>query len=387
MHADRDPEIVHVLTTDVPDTKLEVLATLCRSLGKTTAMCVAHFGPGPCRAPDGLRVVSMQTLPGMDWHGRLLLRRALRELGPRPAGEPPLLHAWSARAGRYCRSLAEAGWPLVIEVELGEAPERHVVWPHSGRSAHLPTYICPAEAARAGLRKARVPADRTVLIRPGADAQEASGLDRAAARARLQLREEDIVIAALPPVSRSTGTIFAAWAAILLEKVCPAARIVVPAGGPEVDRVRRLVAACHHEWVVRFAPPAFTMPELVAAADLAAYLPPRTAPLTAVVQAMAAGCPLVATDVPAVRELLVHGETAWLCQAGEPEDAARWLLRAIEEPETARRHAARAREIAAETLTGNQMVAHYRACYAARREETLRPSGVRGTGQSCVSTS
>jgi glycosyltransferase involved in cell wall biosynthesis len=79
---------------------------------------------------------------------------------------------------------------------------------------------------------------------------------------------------------------------------------------------------------------------------------------------MASGRPLVATHVPAVTELLTHGHNAWLCRPNDPHDAARWLLRALEQPEQAREQAEQARRDAAALVCRERMIEEYRRVYA-----------------------
>lgn len=56
-----------------------------------------------------------------------------------------------------------------------------------------------------------------------------------------------------------------------------------------------------------------------------------------IIEALAAGRPVVATDVGAVRDLIVPGETGWLVPAGQHESLARGILRLLEYPEHALR--------------------------------------------------
>ena len=96
-----------------------------------------------------------------------------------------------------------------------------------------------------------------------------------------------------------------------------------------------------HAWLVRFdlllAPPA---PRVSSAAgrEIGRWMSPLK-----VFEYMAAGKPILASDIPALREILRDGDTALLLPPGEPQawaDAARALLR---EPGRAAALAARAR--------------------------------------------
>lgn len=166
---------------------------------------------------------------------------------------------------------------------------------------------------------------------------------RAELRARLKLGPEHAAVVALPPVEHRTGTFVAAWAAMLVEKVRPDIRLVIPAGGREEQRVRRLVRACRHEHMARFADADMSPAELAVLADVAVFLPARQAPVTGLMWAMAAGRPIVATAVPTVTEFLTDGHSAWLCRPDSPQDAARQLLQALDRPDESRRMAAAAR--------------------------------------------
>jgi glycosyltransferase involved in cell wall biosynthesis len=66
------------------------------------------------------------------------------------------------------------------------------------------------------------------------------------------------------------------------------------------------------------------------------------------IEAMAAGVPVVSTDVGGVGDLVVHGETGWLVPAGDPATLARGIQRLLGDPELRRRLAAAARPVALE---------------------------------------
>ena len=56
----------------------------------------------------------------------------------------------------------------------------------------------------------------------------------------------------------------------------------------------------------------------------------------AVLEYLAAGCPVVATDVGGIREAVVDGETGYLIEARDHEAMARQILRLLDAPERAR---------------------------------------------------
>jgi glycosyltransferase involved in cell wall biosynthesis len=150
---------------------------------------------------------------------------------------------------------------------------------------------------------------------------------------------------------------------MLLEHARAGVRVIVPDIGREASRVVRLVESCRLGETLRAVGRRFTLPQLLAAADLAVYLPTGGAPLTGVIQAMAAGRPIVASDVPVIRELLAHGRTAWLCRPGDPKDACRRMLQALENHGQSSRQAKAARAHANAAFGRRRMIAQYRRVY------------------------
>jgi glycosyltransferase involved in cell wall biosynthesis len=108
------------------------------------------------------------------------------------------------------------------------------------------------------------------------------------------------------------------------------------------------------------------VPDLLASFDVFAY-PSRFEGLcVAVIEAQAAGVPVVATPVGGIRETVVDGETGWLVPVGDPQALAERILHVLEQPEEGRRVAAEAR-IHAERFSLERMVEETLALYGSMR--------------------
>ncbi len=59
---------------------------------------------------------------------------------------------------------------------------------------------------------------------------------------------------------------------------------------------------------------------------------------------MAAGVPIVASDLPSIREILQHDQDAWLVAPENPESLGRGLLALLRDPDRATRLARTAKE-------------------------------------------
>ena len=83
----------------------------------------------------------------------------------------------------------------------------------------------------------------------------------------------------------------------------------------------------------------------------------------ALIEALAAGRPVVATDVGGVRHVVQDGETGWLCPAGDAVALGQLLKRALDDPATADRMAQEGRRRVAERFGADRMVADHLALY------------------------
>jgi glycosyltransferase involved in cell wall biosynthesis len=98
------------------------------------------------------------------------------------------------------------------------------------------------------------------------------------------------------------------------------------------------------------------VPELLASFDVFAF-PARFEGLClAVIEAQAAGVPVVATPVGGIRETVVDGETGLLVPVGDPGALAGAILRLLQEPELAARLASEARRRVRERYSEARMV-------------------------------
>jgi len=83
----------------------------------------------------------------------------------------------------------------------------------------------------------------------------------------------------------------------------------------------------------------------------------------ALIEALAAGRPVVATDVGGVRHVVQDGETGWLCPVADPDAFGQLLTQALNDPVTAERLANEGRRRVTERFGADRMVADHLALY------------------------
>lgn len=240
-----------------------------------------------------------------------------------------------------------------------------------GRRSHTVINVSTSQEAEA-LRLGLVPPGRSVTIVNGIDVAE---LDASLARGvpgreKLGLGRDDLVlgcVARFDPVKRLDVLVRAVARLAARE---PRLRLVLVGGGGEEARIRRLVAEAGLGERVVFtgwleeAARVYPALDLYVSASLKEGLP------LSLVEAMGTRLPVVATDVPGHRDVVVDGETGVLVPLEDPEALATATLLLLADPERRRRlgEAGRARVLREFTLdaTVRKTAEVYRRAGAAR---------------------
>ncbi len=298
----------------------------------------------------------------------MALAHKLRHEGLFDEDRPAVFQAWSPGAVEWALPLSTGHRPLLVMVGPEDDCACHAHWA-SQANVH---FVCSSPVTRRKLLAAGVAPARVAVLLPLLSLDAIRPVSRGDVRARLGLSESDDVILVLPPVTRGAGAFIAVWASFLVEKLRPTVRVIIPDSGPEALRIQRLAQACRHEQVTCFAPE-IPLSALLAAADMAAYLPPLDASVDVVAQAARHGCPLMLTNTPVVQELLPE-DAAWWCRANDPEDGARQIIAALENPDQSRLQAERAQAAIIGRFDVAQLTERWQHLYA--KLEQRMPVGV-----------
>jgi glycosyltransferase involved in cell wall biosynthesis len=141
----------------------------------------------------------------------------------------------------------------------------------------------------------------------------------------------------------------------------PDARFVVVGDGELRDELERLAGPLGDRFT--FLGARDDVPDLMASFDVFAF-PSRFEGLClAVIEAQAAGVPVVATPVGGIRESIVDGETGYLVPPGDTDALTERILHVLDHPDEARRIAGTAQRRVAERHSQERMVAETLALY------------------------
>jgi glycosyltransferase involved in cell wall biosynthesis len=222
------------------------------------------------------------------------------------------------------------------------------------------------EAVRQALiRHEGLPAERVGVIYNGINTTHfASGNhDRQAIRREMDVAPEAFVMLL---VARLDYLKDHATAVRTLRRVVqrrPEARLVLVGEGPEREKIQSLVADCQLTSHVRFLGLRKDVDRLLKATDLFLLTSiSEGIPLT-VLEAMAAGLPVVATQVGGLGEIIEDGKTGWLAPSGDDAALAERILHLAEDTDLRQKMGRLGQERARSTFSESQMHAGYLELY------------------------
>jgi glycosyltransferase involved in cell wall biosynthesis len=162
------------------------------------------------------------------------------------------------------------------------------------------------------------PPSRIRVVRNGVDLEayrEAAG-SRETVRAALGIARDALLVGTLGRLSREKNLELFVDLAAALSREIPGSRFVIAGEGPHRAAVERAVKAASLEGALRLAGAREDVPDFLSALDLFVLTSDTEGLPNAIMEAMAAGLPVVATDVGGVREVVTEGETGHLVPRG-----------------------------------------------------------------------
>lgn len=280
---------------------------------------------------------------------------------------PTLIHAHSSKAGALARlaRLARPGTPVIYtphgyafagyfehraERSLYRALERMLA-PLACRVI----CVCQAEARNA---HSIGPPGRVRMIHNGIDPQPAARPDP-----QIAALGGGPVIGALTLLRPGKGleTLIDTAPRVLARH--PDARFAIVGGGPDLEQLRARAAGLGVADAVSFLGPSTDPQATLGALDIFVHPSWAEAFPYVVLEAMAAGRPIVAADVGGVGEAVTHGQSGLLVAPRDSDALAGALNRLLAEQPLRERLARAARERLASTFTRERMVRQTAAVY------------------------
>jgi glycosyltransferase involved in cell wall biosynthesis len=282
-----------------------------------------------------------------DPYALIQLERLIRRF------HPTVVHTHASKAGVLGRiAAARAGVPVIIHSVRGWSWQgftgmRRSLFVHVERQAAKVThhFVAVAQAmVDEGVSRAVADPGRFTVIRSGIDLQRfARGFDRRTIRRNLGFGDDAQVVGTVTRFAPPKAPLdFVATAALVAARF-PRARFLIVGDGAMRAGVEKAIRRARLASRVILLGERQDIPELLAAMDTFVLTSRWEGLPRVVVEAVAAGVPVVTTDVGGAREVVDHGRTGLVCDPGRIDRLAELVGITLDDPAGASRMADAAR--------------------------------------------
>lgn len=288
------------------------------------------------------------------------LKRLVKEV------RPDVIHTWMLAANAY-GILAGA----VCKVPVRIAAQRCVDPWKSGVQLAVDRYIAGksdrvvvnSEGVRQFYVRNGLPDEKIVVIPNAVGPAEPTPVDRKQLLSELGLPAGSRLMGLVGRLWPQKRVKDAIWAADLLKVIRDDVHLLIIGDGPMRDRLLRFRDQVQIRDKVRFLGQRTDLDRLMPHFDLLFSTSEYEGQSNAILEAMSAGVPVVASDIPGTRDLVVHGTTGYLAPVGNRAAFARYANKLLDDADLARKLGAAARERAARNFCVERMIDRYMALY------------------------
>lgn len=289
------------------------------------------------------------------------LRRLVRAL------RPDLIHTWLFAANSYGRAAGMAcGVKRLVAAERCVDPWKG--WLELAIDRRLARRTDRIVANSPGVKAFYVahglPEEKFVVIPNGIGPAPPSTASRHEVLVELGLPETAFLIGLVGRLWPQKRIKDAIWAADLLKFAGRDVHLLIVGDGPQRRLLERFRDLCRIADRVHFLGHRDDVPRLMPHFNAFWSTSAYEGQSNSVMEAMAAGVPVVATDIPGTRDLVVHGATGYLVPLGDRAALARYTNDLLDDPALGRRLGEAARDRMRAEFSIEQMVRRHAALYA-----------------------
>jgi len=310
----------------------------------------------------GVNVMSCDACCALDWRVFDRLAEYIQQY------QPQIIHSFLFHANNAARvSCMMSGFPrnrLICEIQTAEIERSWHLWVDRFMHRFCRITVGNSKSVVDHLhQRARIPRDRLQLIEGGVDV-EAVGRAEPYDRAELNVKENETVLlwaGRLDPV-KGLDTLIAAVDRV---RAAHPVRLLLAGEGDYRSTVERLIQSHQLQSIVTLLGHRDDVHRLMQTADIFVF-PSRTEGMpNALLEAMAAGRPVVTTRAAGCQDVVIENETGILVEVDQPEQLAAAINRLITDQPLAKRLAQNAARHARTRFAISTMFERYADLYAA----------------------
>lgn len=293
----------------------------------------------------------------------LRLKRLLTEAGP------DIVHTHGYFASVIGRlSAKKAGIPIIfahVHSTYWDYKKRHILMERKlSRFTHK--IICCSRAVENFVKDIEKVGDgKTLVIYNGVDEERFYPMEDAPSiRTELGIDEKALVVGTVSSLTPHKGHEYLIQAASLVKEELPSAKFLIVGDGPLRTELEDQVKNFSAHPFIMFTGTRKDVPKILSVMEVF-VLPSssREGLGIAIIEAMAAEKPVVATDIGGIPEAVKKGETGFLVPPGDPGALAKAIIELLQNPEKAKEMGKKGRARFKEKFTRKKMLSETDALY------------------------
>jgi glycosyltransferase involved in cell wall biosynthesis len=280
--------------------------------------------------------------------------------------QPDLVHTWMFAANTYGYAAAKAcGIQNLVIAQRCVDPwkSRFQLQVDRSLARRARCVVVNSEGVREFYVAHGTPAERVRMIPNAVAIPPPATTTRRQLLAELELPEGSRLVGLVGRLWPQKRVKDAIWTADLLKVIRDDVHLLVIGDGPQRNLLRRFRDQCRIRDKVHFLGERNDVPRLMAHFDLLWSTSGYEGQSNVILEAMAAGVPVVATDIPGTRELISSGESGYLVRVGDCATLTKHSDRILDDPKLAADLSAAARERVRCQFSVERMIERHLALY------------------------
>ena len=270
------------------------------------------------------------------------------------ADPPEVIHAWDLDAVNFVAAarLRSGSVPLLATLLTPPAGSWSV--------NQVDRLAVGSEALRREYAARGIGAEQLAVVPPAVALPQKPTLSRECVLDNLGLAADAQLIAVVGPLTRAKRFDEAIWCFELVRTLNERAALMIFGDGPDRQRLQRYTRLVSEPTAVKFLGYRDNLGDLLSHANVFWHPGEEPSISSAVLESMAAGVPVVASDVQALRDLIEPGRTGFLAPVGSRAGLARHTLRLLEDADLAANIGCAATVEVSKRFSATAMTAAYR---------------------------
>lgn len=276
--------------------------------------------------------------------------------------QPQIVHSWLFAANAYTRLIggARPTWKTVISERCVDSwKARWQTWLDRWMIARTDQLVGNSQSVIDFYSNLGFPAEKTCMIPNGIRIPEKQAAAKKEILSELQLPDQCRLVGYVGRLAEQKRIKDLLWAIQLARQVNPDIRLIIVGDGPLRARLEDYAHEVETAEFVRFVGHRNDASRFFQAFDVFWLASEFEGMSNSVMEAMAAGVPVVASDIPPNRELIEHGQSGFLIKVGDSVGFSQFTLNILGDADLANRIGTTARHRMETNFSIDQMVSKY----------------------------